>query len=358
MAINLVSLVMQSLTSENIGKIASALGLDQQLGPEGRQRSSTGNSCRDCRSRRETGRSTPGCGSVSQEGTSALSNLGRTLEGSGYKAMAEHGSGLLGSLLGNSTQSGLASALGKFAGIGEAASSSLLGLLGPVVAATLGRQQNAQGLDASGLVNLLSAQKDNISAALPSGFANLLDGTDVLDSLGEHAASTARSTATAAYRAADRAPEKTSSMSWLAWAISLVALLGLGWYFVGQQARKPVEVAATTTTQSTSKSTPETAVTTVRPPRLRDHYHRRPPRPTTATTTTQSTPAPAASLTVEGVDLGTSVTSAIDGLKTSLEGITDTRPLRRRCRRSRKQQRHWTRSPAWRVSSRQNRRPD
>ena len=280
MAVNLVSLVMQSLTSEVVGKIASALGLDRSTVQKAVSAAIPAILAAIAGAAAKPGGARRVAEAVSQEGTSVLSNLGKTLEGSGHKALAEQGSGLLGSLLGNSTQSGLASALGKFAGISEGTSSSLLGLLGPVVAATLGRQQNTQGLDASGLAHLLTAQKDNISAALPSGFANLLGGTDVLDSLGERAASTARSTSAAAHRVA----EKTSSMNWLAWAIPLIALLALAWYFFGQQASKPVEPVATTT---------------------------------------PSTPAPATSLTVDGVDLGASVTSAIDGLKTSLEGITD-----------------------------------
>ncbi len=174
MAINLVSLVMQSLTSDIVAKIASALGLDRSTGQKAVSAAVPAILAAIAGAAAKPGGARKLSEAVSQEGTSALSNLGRTLEGSGYKALAEHGSGMLGSLLGSSTQSGLASALGRFAGIGEGASSSLLGLLGPVVAATLGKQQNSQGLDASGLANLLTAQRDNISAALPSGFASLL----------------------------------------------------------------------------------------------------------------------------------------------------------------------------------------
>ena len=75
--------------------------------------------------------------------------------------------------------------------------------------------------------------------------------------------------------------------------IPLVALLALAWYFLTPRAPETTPTATTT-------------------------------EPTTGTTTRiQPATGTAASLTVDGVDLGASVTSAIDGLKASLEGITD-----------------------------------
>jgi hypothetical protein len=52
-------------------------------------------------------------------------------------------------------------------------------LLAPAVFGLLGKQQAAQGLDASGLARLLAAQKDNISAALPPGFGSFLSAAGV-----------------------------------------------------------------------------------------------------------------------------------------------------------------------------------
>ena len=81
-------------------------------------------------------------------------------------------------------QTALAGAVGKFAGLGQGASGSLLGLLAPVVMGTIAKQQGTHSLDASGIASLLASQKDNIAAALPSGFGNLLGGTGLLNSLG------------------------------------------------------------------------------------------------------------------------------------------------------------------------------
>src|SRR5262249_56757272 len=84
------------------------------------------------------------------------------------------GLGSLRSLLGGSSLSALSGALGKFAGLNPSSSSSLLGMVAPMLMAILGKQSAEQGLNASGLANLLSEQKDHISAAMPSGFKDAL----------------------------------------------------------------------------------------------------------------------------------------------------------------------------------------
>lgn len=282
MVTNLVSLVMDALTPDIIARIAAALGLDRSTA-----QSAIGAAAPALLASLAGVAAKPsGAGrlfdAAREQGSGVLANLGKALDGSGHRTLAEQGSGLLASLLGGSTQSELANAVGKFAGISEGKSSSLLGILSPIVLGTLSKQQAASGLDASGLANLLSSQKGNISAALPSGLANLLGGTDVLDSLGSRASAAAQSTATTARRAAER----SGSFNWLAWAIPLLALAGLAWYLLAPR-------------------TPETAA------------------PTATTTTQPAATGAAANLTVDGVDLGASVTSAIDGLKASLEGITD-----------------------------------
>ena len=99
-------------------------------------------------------------------------------------SFVEKGSQMLASLLGGGDQTALAGAVAKFAGLGQGASGSLLGMLAPVVMGTIARQQGTHSLNASGIAGLLASQKDNIAAALPSGFGNLLGGTGLLDWLG------------------------------------------------------------------------------------------------------------------------------------------------------------------------------
>jgi hypothetical protein len=48
-------------------------------------------------------------------------------------------------------------------------------------------QRTTRALDANGIANLFASQRDNIAAALPSGFGRLLNGTSLLNSLGDSA---------------------------------------------------------------------------------------------------------------------------------------------------------------------------
>jgi hypothetical protein len=98
-------------------------------------------------------------------------------------SLIESGSQMLSSLLGNQDQNALSRAIGRFAGIGQGATGSLLGMLAPVVLGTITRQLGPR-VDPSRITDLLAGQKDNIAAALPSGFADQLAGTGLLDSIG------------------------------------------------------------------------------------------------------------------------------------------------------------------------------
>src|SRR6516165_1473016 len=179
MATNLVSLIMQFLTPDMIGRIASALGLDRT------------------NTRTAIGAAVPGllaglCGVATQPGgaqklveaarqqTGALGGFANMIGASGQSSLIEKGSQILSSLLGGRDQTALAGAVGKYAGLGQSASGSLLGMLAPIVMGTIGQQQGTRSLDAGAVTSLLSSQKDNIAAALPAGFANLLGGTGLL----------------------------------------------------------------------------------------------------------------------------------------------------------------------------------
>src|SRR5262249_41291626 len=222
MAINLVSLIMQFLTPDMIGRIASALGLDRT------------------NTQTAIGAAVPGLlaglsGVAAQPGgaqklvdavrqqTSALGSFANMVGASGQSSLIEKGSQMLSSLLGGRDQTALAGAIGKYAGLGQSASGSLLGLWPRVFMGTLGKQEGRGSLDASGIASLLSSQKDNIAAALPSGFANLLGGTGLLDSLGgatrtatAAAGQTARVTTSAARAFGDTGQRAAAvSLNWL-----------------------------------------------------------------------------------------------------------------------------------------------
>jgi len=283
MAVNLVSLIMQFLTPDMIGRIASALGLDRN------------------NTQTAIGAAIPGLlaglsGVAAQPGgaqklvdtvrqqTGALGSFANMLGASGQSSLIEKGSQILSSLLGGRDQTALAGAISKYAGLGQNASGSLLGMLAPIVMGTIGQQQGTRSLDAGGIASLLSSQKDNIVAALPAGFANLLGGTGLLDSLGgaartatAAAGQTARVTASAARAVGDTGRRAAVSLNWLYWFIPLLAILAVLIYLFA----KPAEQVA------------QQGVTAVQ------------------------------GLTVGGLDIGKQVTDSITNLRTTLGGITD-----------------------------------
>jgi hypothetical protein len=204
---------------------------------------------------------------------------------SSQSSLIEKGSQILSLLLGGRDQTALAGAVGKYAGLGQGTSGSLLGMLAPIVMGTIGQQQGTRSLDAGAITSLLSSQKDNIAAALPAGFANLLGGTGLLDSLGgaartatAAAGQTARVTTSAA-RAIGDTGERAAAVSrnWLYWLIPLLAIIALLIYFFA----KPTE-------QVVQPSVPTIP-----------------------------------SLTVGGLDIRKEVTDSITNLRTTLTGITD-----------------------------------
>src|SRR6516225_7263666 len=284
MAVNLVSLIMQFLTPDMIGRIASALGLDRN------------------NTQRAIGAAIPGLlaglsGVAAQPGgaqklvdtvrqqTGALGSFANMIGASGQSSLIEKGSQILSSLLGGRDQTALAGAVSKYAGLGQNASGSLLGMLAPIVMGTIGQQQGTRSLDAGGIASLLSSQKDNIVAALPAGFANLLGGTGLLDSLGgaartatAAAGQTARVTTSAARAIGDTGQRAAAvSLNWLYWLIPLLAIVALLIYFFARPAEQVTQQG----------------VTAVQ------------------------------GLTVGGLDIGKQVTDSITNLRTTLAGITD-----------------------------------
>jgi hypothetical protein len=157
-------------------------------------------------------------------------------------------------LLGGRDQNALIGAISKFTGLGQGASGSLLGMLAPIVMGTIGQHQSAtRALDANGIANLFASQKDNIAAALPSGFGSLLSGTGLLNSLGDAArtATAAGSAATRATASAARAVGQTSqraadaaaatSSNWLYWLVPIAAAAALLVYFAVRPTEQVVQ---------------------------------------------------------------------------------------------------------------------
>ena len=154
MAINLVSLVMQFLPPEIIGRVATALGLDRTL-----VQSAIGAAVPGLLAGFSGVATKPGgpqkLVEAAKQATGPSGKFADMLGGGSQSTFMERGWQLLTSLLGARDQSALVSAIGQFAGLGQGKSGSLLGMLAPIVMGTVAQQQGARGLDASGITNLL-----------------------------------------------------------------------------------------------------------------------------------------------------------------------------------------------------------
>jgi len=169
MATNLVSLVMQFLTPEMIGRIASALGLDRN-----NTQTAVGAAVPALLAALSNVVLQPGGAQklvdAARQQTGTLGNFANMLGTGSQSSLTEKGSQMLSALLGGGNQNALAQAVAKFAGLGQGAAGSLLGMLAPVVMGTIGQQrQEGRSLDANGTTSLLASQKDSIAAALPTG---------------------------------------------------------------------------------------------------------------------------------------------------------------------------------------------
>ena len=293
MAANLTSVVMQFLTPEVIEKIASFLGLDRTA------------------TQKAAGGAIPALLAglsdlvATPTGTSQLSKLlsqqsggspADLLHNTDPHGLAETGANMLSGLFGGRTMDTMAQAVGKFAGIGDSGGKSLLGTLGPIVLGALSQQQRNTGLDADGLASLLRSQKDQITAAIPSGLADQLGAAGLIDKAGAGLRSGAAAASAGASRVAGASqqvgawtsPWASRTAQWPYWLAAVIVLAGLAWYGIQRQGQETVAEQPATT------------------------------RPATGTVGM----APAA-LTVDGVNLANQLNSSIDTLKSALPSMTD-----------------------------------
>jgi Bacterial protein of unknown function (DUF937) len=303
MATYLVSVVMQFLTPDMIAKIASALGLDRSLAQK-----AIGGAIPALLASLADVASTPNgarqlTNTLNQQ-SGSLENLKDLMGGSGQNSLAETGSNMLSGLFGGGTLDTMAQTIGKFAGIGEGASKSMLGMLGPLVLGALGQQQRSAGLDAGGLASLLTSQKDQIAAAIPSGLADQLSAAGLIDGATGSVRSGAAAASAAAGRiaeasartvsrppqAASAAARTTAASQWPYWLLAAVALGGLAWYALGRPG--------------------DDKVAQVPPPSMTQ----------TAAGTVGVAPT---DLTVGGVNLANQINSSVGSIRTLLPGITD-----------------------------------
>jgi hypothetical protein len=220
MATNLVSSVMQCLTPDLVAKIARSIGVDPGLAQKVVAAAVPAILASFGGLAAKPGGAEQLSNMLEQQHPDMLAHITDAIGGSDQRAIADTGSGLLSSLLGGGALTALTSAVSAHAGIDQGSGKSILGLLAPMVMGALGQQQRGGALDANGIADLLSSQKDQITSAMPSSLANMLGARGMLDAVdgglrrgADSAAATAGSAATAAGRVAGAASDTAGRMA-------------------------------------------------------------------------------------------------------------------------------------------------
>jgi hypothetical protein len=224
MSFNIVDLVKEQLNGQVVGYLGNILGGDAN------HSASAINAAIPSilRSLTEAGSSHSGATAmfdmVNKQDDSILDNLGDLLGSEDAHSFIESGTSALDSLLGNNGLESLTDALSGFSGASKSGITSMLGMFAPMIFSLIKRKLSGttEGSNAGGMMNLLNAQKENIDAAMPVGFAKRVDFRGMRNS----DADVRETVQEAVY---DEVEEKKSGSS--LWSLLTLALLaGAGYY--------------------------------------------------------------------------------------------------------------------------------
>ena len=123
-------------------------------------------------------------GAIQDQDDSLMDNMGALLGGGQASTVIDNGNSVLSNLFGSGGLGKLAGALSGFTGVSKGGTSSLMGMLAPIILGVLKRKVMGEGLNAGGLASMLSGQSNSISAALPNGLSDQLNSSGFLSGLG------------------------------------------------------------------------------------------------------------------------------------------------------------------------------
>ena len=236
MAFNIVDLVKDQISDQLLGQLAGAAGTDSTQASNALGGALPGLLSGLTGSANKPGGAGALLDAVSKQDDGLLGNLGSMLGQGQGNQLAEQGSGLLSSLLGGGALGTLANVVGGMAGIGRGNSSSLLGLLAPIVIGVIKKKVLGGGLDAGGLASMLSSQQSNINAAMPQGMSDQLTSQGFFDSIAGGAAISSPNVAapnvSTPHVNTPDAP-KGGLPKWLIPAVAVAALAFFGLKFLG-----------------------------------------------------------------------------------------------------------------------------
>ena len=238
---------------------------------------------------------------IEKQDDSMLDNLGGLLGGDKQNSLIESGGNILTSLLGGGGLASLVGSIAGFSGAGKSGTSKLLGLLAPIVFGVIKRKlMGGGGFDVGSLMSMLTGQKSNVAAAMPSGFSLMSDASS------KSTANISSNASAAVENVADRAVDGVTTTakegsSFIGKLLPLALLAGAGWlgynYFMNNKSTEAPTANTTNIEQVKQVKQVEQAPAAV------------------------ETQAPA--MSGELLDLEKNLGSAMGAVTTSLGGITD-----------------------------------
>ncbi len=185
MSFNLIDLVKDQLSDQVMGQLGGVLGgsADQNSSAISSALPGLLSSLTNAGGASDAG-ATALLGAINDQDDSILDNLGGLLSGSGQSSMMNAGSSILGSLLGGGGIGSLISAVAGFSGLGKGPAKGLMGLLAPIIFGVIKRKLlGGGGLNIGSLMGMLNGQKDNVAAAMPSGFDQHFNTAGIAESV-------------------------------------------------------------------------------------------------------------------------------------------------------------------------------
>lgn len=167
--------------------------------------------------------------------TSWLDTVSGLFKGDSNPHLNTDNSGILSNLFSGDLISKITSVISSFSGVKNETSKGLLAVITPLVLHLFGKKANQEGLSESGFASLLSSQKSNLEAAVPSGLGGILSGAGLGSlsnwfSTGSHAATGHDTHVPHTPPTYNNQTEEPKSNSWLPWLLLAIAALAI-WFF-------------------------------------------------------------------------------------------------------------------------------
>lgn len=343
MSTNLVSYVMRFLTPDMVGRMAAATGLNRSDAQSGVSAAVPALLAAFTGLADKPGGAQSLVNAIKQQ-SGVADNFASMIGGSNQASFIDRGSSLLSSLLGSHDSSQLASAVGRFAGLGQTKATSLIGMLAPLVMGLIGKQIGNRGIDVGSLTSLLGSQRDQIAQALPGGMGQMLESTGIGNggSTYEQPMRSApprteyepvreyqqpRPAASEPYRpyptSSPRPPERSTVRAepgvpnWVYWLLPLLVLGGLLWYLLNrphEEQHARVEPPAQQTEQRQPQTTGQAPAPVQREERQQQQQ---------GGIQHEQGPVTDQNVVIGGVDVKNTLGDSLSDLRTSLQNVAE-----------------------------------